>query len=99
MQAPDTKPGAYFVSVQDGDRFAAALGPFVDDHAAALAQIEAVRALAQRLQPRAAFYAFGTCRLDHDHPQAQRPGTLNDYFPALALPSRAAWVQQQGAAA
>lgn len=64
VQQPDTKPGAYYVSARDGPRHALCLGPFVNDHAAALARVEAVRRLAADLDPRAHWFAFGTCRLD-----------------------------------
>lgn len=76
-QQPDTKPGAYFVSVVDGPRVGLIAGPFVDDHAAALAMVDKARSVAEDADRRAVFYAFGTVRLDHDHPRAQRPGTLN----------------------
>lgn len=77
-RAPDTKPGAYYVSAVDGGRYALLLGPFANDHAAALAMVEPVRAKACELNPRAHWYAFGTCRLP---PEVEaKPGRLNDYF-------------------
>ena len=77
MQTPDTKPGAYFVTCIDGARVGRLAGPFINDHAAALALVDRARAEAERIDPRAAWYAFGTCRVDLDHPQATRPGVLN----------------------
>ena len=80
MQAPDTKPGAYFVTCVDPARpstYARLAGPFIDNHAAALALVDRARAEAERADPRAVWYAFGTCRVDLDHPQATRPGVLN----------------------
>lgn len=73
MQQPDTKPGFYYVTVMDGRRVGALLGPFVNDHAGALAKVDAARAKANELDPRAAFYAFGTTRSDTD----LGPGALN----------------------
>lgn len=78
-QAPDTQPGAYYVTVHDGRRYGRLLGPFVNDHAQALSMVDAARAKAEELDPRAAFYSFGTARLDASE---TRPGVLNDYFSA-----------------
>lgn len=80
-QAPDTKPGAYYVSVADGGRVARLLGPFTDDHAGALAWVDRVRDKAIELDPRGHFYAFGTCRIPDDDSVPVRAGSLNKYFP------------------
>ena len=77
MQAPDTKPGAYFVSALNGRSVALLAGPFRDDHAAALAAVDPVRREAEKVDPRAIWHAFGTVRLDYDHPRATTPGKLN----------------------
>lgn len=66
MQRPDTRPGYYYVSVMDGDRAARLRGPYVCDHAGALARVEEARETLGRLDPRAAFLAFGTIRTDAD---------------------------------
>lgn len=63
MQEPDSKPGAYYVTAQDAGRTALLFGPFMNNHAAALEKVEAVRNLARDVDPRSVFYAFGTCRL------------------------------------
>lgn len=78
-QQPDTAPGNYYVSVIDPDtgRFGLLLGPFKNDHAAALAMVDKVRAKACDLDPRAYWYAFGTCRLPEDY---EEPGRLNQFF-------------------
>jgi hypothetical protein len=65
-QEPDTKPGFYYVSVVDGGRVALALGPFVNDHAAALERVAAVRDYVRGRSDRAWFYSFGTVRSDVD---------------------------------
>lgn len=78
MQQPDTKPGAYYVTVIDAGRVGRLLGPFFNDHAAALAMVEPVRAKANELDPKSWFYAFGTCRVDADGPAPA--GILNDHF-------------------
>lgn len=79
-QQPDTKPGMYYVSVMDGARTGRLLGPFENDHAGALAMVDKVRDKAQELDPRAAFYAFGTIRLSGDDSVPIRAGLLNKYF-------------------
>ena len=73
-QAPDAKPGSYYVTVVDGSRVGRLLGPFVNDHAGALARVDEARKLAETLEPRAAFYAFGTARYPENE---KRPGVLN----------------------
>lgn len=65
-QAPDPRPGYYYVSVLDGPRSARLRGPFVDDHAGALAAVDDARRALDRIDPRSAFYAFGTCRSEVD---------------------------------
>lgn len=90
-QQPDNKLGAYYVSVIDGKRTALLLGPFENDHAGALAMVDAVRRKGEELDPRAHFYAFGTARLPADDSVPLRYGSLNRYFglpvrrPAVAL--------------
>lgn len=81
MQAPDNKPGNYYVSVRrdNGDsRFL--LGPYVNDHAGALAMVEEARKMAQDMDPRAAWYAFGTARQDIEPGKPVELGILNKYF-------------------
>jgi len=86
-QTPDTRPGFYYVSVIDGDRVARLRGPHIDDHAGALAQVEEARATLVELDPRAAFWAFGTIRVDSD----LGPGYLDelDARPMAREPGRA----------
>jgi hypothetical protein len=81
-QTPDPRPGFYYVSVVRGDRYVLLAGPYTDHHAGALADVERVRHLAQNVDPRTAFDAFGTCRCETD----QGPGKLNhlDTLPAAA---------------
>jgi len=66
--SPDTKPGFYYVSVIDesSGRRALVRGPWVNNHRRALAAVDAVRSEADRHDPRAVWYAFGTCRSDAD---------------------------------
>jgi len=80
MQTPDTKQGEYYVSVVDGKRTALLLGPFTNDHAKALSMVDAVRAKAEELDPRAIWYAFGTVRLPGDDSVPIRAGRLNAHF-------------------
>lgn len=77
-QTPDLQPGAYYVSVVDGARHSLALGPFIDDHAGALAKVDDVRNRAAELDGKAWFYAYGTCRLPKEGDL--QAGTFNDLF-------------------
>ena len=79
-QVPDNKPGNYYVSVmRDDGQYRLLLGPFVNDHKAALNLVNAVRRKAEDLDPRACWYAFGSCRLEPD--AAAPAGILNKFFP------------------
>lgn len=82
---PDTQPGAYYVSAADvvsnaGHTGAVylMLGPFINDHAGALACVEAVRALCNDLDGtgKAWFLSYGTVRYD----EPPKLGRLNNYF-------------------
>ena len=79
-QVADTKPGEYYVSVIDGTRWAKILGPFTNDHQAALDMVDAVRDKAIELDRKAHFYAFGTCRLEGNDTVPIRCGSLNRFF-------------------
>lgn len=74
IQAPDPRPGYYYVSVVDGGRSARLRGPFVDDHAGALAAVDEAQRDLSLVNPWAAFLAFGTCRSEVD----AGPGFLDD---------------------
>ena len=69
----DTRPGAYYVSVVDAGQFGLLAGPF-GDHPSALNMVDAARRKANDVDPRSAFYGFGTCRLE----RSVGPGVLND---------------------
>ena len=78
-QTPDNKPGNFYVDVMRGNGvYRLLLGPFVDDHGGALEYLPAVKELALELDPKAAWYSFGTCRLE---PGSGPAGVLNDKFP------------------
>jgi len=62
-QQPDNKQGDYFVSAIDGERRTLVSGPYVNNHAAALAEVGECRRLVEEVDRKAVFYAFGTCRL------------------------------------
>lgn len=73
-QQPDTKPGFYYVSVIHGAKVLMALGPFVNNHALALEMVPIVEKHVDAMNdPKAPWYAYGTCRADDD----QGPGKLN----------------------
>lgn len=68
-QKPDTKPGNYYVTaVRDDGAVAFLAGPFKNDHSSALAAVNGARRQACEIDPRAHWYAYGTSRLDLDHP-------------------------------
>ena len=69
----DPRPGSYYVSCIYGEKRALLYGP-LPSHAAALAMVERVRAVAVEVDPRAHWYSFGTARADVDY---TRPGVLN----------------------
>lgn len=77
---PDDRPGRYYVSCRSGRRWSLLYGP-LSSHAAALAAVEATRAAAERLDPWAHFYAFGTARVHDDAPAPA--GVLNGYLPPI----------------
>lgn len=80
-QAPDTKPGFYYVSVVRGaNDYRLLRGPFVNDHAGALAAVDAARYRAYDLDPRSHRYAYGTVRLEAD----AGPGVLDKLDAAAA---------------
>lgn len=81
-QQPDTAPGHYYVTVRRDSRHAYLLGPFTNDHAAALSRVEEVRELANRLDPRSHFDAFGTGRLPIEFIGVPT-GRLNDHLGVL----------------
>lgn len=72
QQKPDSRPGPYYVSVIDADRYRLLLGPF-DRHADALAKVEPVRVQSEKLDARAVFYGFGTVRVVGHY----EPGAFN----------------------
>ena len=80
-QAPDTKPGNYYVSCRRDDGKTVFLaGPFRNDHAAALAMVDRASAEANRVDVRAPWYYYGTARVAHSY---KTPGLLNK---VLGLP-------------
>ena len=80
VQTPDIKPGLYYVSaVRSGGRqWWPLLGPFPDDHSAAIRKVDAVRKLACELDPRGCWYAYGTVRIEHQENPPQ--GALNKHL-------------------
>ena len=80
----DERPGAYYVSVRDGERSALLAGPFAT-HPEALAAVRATRVVAQAKDVKSAFYAFGTARLELP---TTRLGLLNEYLPGLRTGGR-----------
>lgn len=79
---PDGRPGRYYVSVRDGSRWALLYGPF-GRHADALAAVDAARAVALAVDPRAHFFSFGTARAAEEWIDSP-PGILNALLPPIA---------------
>ena len=74
-QNPDTAPGNYYVTARDGGRHALLAGPFPNNHAAALALVDRARVEAEKVDPRAVWYAYGTARFPETF---NEPGKLNN---------------------
>lgn len=73
-QQPDTRPGHYYVTAHDAGKTWPMAGPFINDHAAALAAVRAVKDAACDRDGRACFMAWGTVRAPADY---TKPGPLN----------------------
>lgn len=78
-QQPDSRAGAYYVSVQDNGRTALLCGPW-PTHQQALDMVGAVTLKACELDPRGHWYAYGTARLPDDDSVPIRTGSLNKHF-------------------
>ena len=67
-QQPDTQPGFYYVTVRDPTslRYCILRGPFINDHAAALAAVDEAMQRAIQSDPRGCWYEYGTCRAEFD---------------------------------
>ena len=66
------KYDCFYVSCIDGPRTAILAGPY-QTHPEALEAVPQVRRVAEKVDPRACWYAFGTCKA----PNGWREGTLN----------------------
>src|SRR5579884_3798648 len=77
---PDDRPGPYYASAIQGERYWLLLGPF-EHHADAMEWVEAARSKAYELDPStSAWMSFGTARLAEGD---AKPGMLNQH---LGLP-------------
>ena len=75
----DEAPGRlFYVSVVDGGRYGFLSGPYAT-HAEAMADVNEVQVLAEKHDPGAAFYAFGTARAPEGY---TTPGILNEALQA-----------------
>jgi len=64
----DDRPGRYYVSARnDAGAAVPLLGPY-DSHLEALEKVDLGRELASKVDPRAPWYSYGTCRLHDDQP-------------------------------
>ncbi len=73
-QQPDTQPGHYYVTAHDAGKTYPMAGPFVNDHAGALAAVRRIREAACNIDGRACFMAWGTVRAPDTY---TKPGRLN----------------------
>lgn len=80
---------AFYVSVVDGGRVALLAGPF-RKHEDAIARVEEVRVIGEKLDRRAVFYAFGTVgkEMPPDTMPGLTSGSLND---KLGLSTTTRW--------
>lgn len=71
----------YYTSAIDGSRHALLTGPY-DTHQQALDMVEPARDKAVELDPKAWFYAYGTCSIDMDGlgERAVPQGKLNGFM-------------------
>jgi hypothetical protein len=76
-QAPDPRPGKYYVSATNGERYWIMRGPY-DSHSAALADVRETMLKAIDLDPKAFWMKWGTCRWKNEH--SATPGRMNGYF-------------------
>lgn len=67
---------SFYVSVYDAGRHSLLAGPF-STHAAALEYLEPAKAVAYKVDHKAWFYAFGTCRVPGTF---TKPGLLNKHL-------------------
>ena len=73
----------FYVTMKDGPRTAWLLGPFAE-HESALSAVPAATKLAQEIDPRGCWYAFGTSSIDRDGAISDLPpGKLNDQLAEL----------------
>lgn len=79
-QVPDPRPGNFYVSAMDGGAVFPMAGPFVNDHASALAAVRAVKDEAGSQNGRALFMAWGTTRMAETY---SKPGPLNAVVASL----------------
>lgn len=71
----DDRPGFYYVSIIDGDRFGLLAGPY-PSHREALDMVQPARQASYRVNSaQSSFSGFGTCRLE----KSAGAGILNRY--------------------
>jgi hypothetical protein len=86
-QTPDTAPGPYYVSVlREGGDCRLLSGPYTD-HQAALAMVRKATDIAQQIDCKAVWYAFGTVRMKDGY---EAPGILQKIGYSLELERSAA---------
>ena len=73
-QSPDNRPGPYYVSAVDADKYHLMAGPYAD-HASALADVNRARDIASKHDGRACFMAWGTVRVEG----SDKIGQLNKF--------------------
>lgn len=79
----DPRPGYYYCTVIDGSNYALLAGPY-ESHQEAIDNLPTVKRVALKTDARAAFYAFGTARLELDETRIRPAGVLNEKAGLLA---------------
>lgn len=67
----------FYVTVRDGGRSGALLGPY-NTHDEALANVDRAREHAQQVNDRAIWYAYGTARVTMKPGKELKPGVFNN---------------------
>lgn len=73
---PDPRPGYYYCTVMDGPNYALLAGPY-DSHQDALDNLPKAKQIAQQVDAKAVFYAFGTARIERNATVIRPAGVLN----------------------
>lgn len=77
METQTTQAVGFYVTVRNGGRSGALLGPY-GTHDEALANVDRAREYAEQVNDRAIWYAYGTAKVTMEPGKELRPGIFND---------------------